>query len=177
MTKTSRLLFALPLVLAAQTALAGAPSDSDACNSHIVEAAVKRVHVPNRWTGTLSAPGTRSTPILVISVGGKQYSQRPDGQWAVETWDPAKEEADLRTKGSAHTTCEPGGTDTIDGEAADVLVQHYASSGDTGTIRTWISQATGMTLRSEAHFTVRGAKTDLLSNYAYKDIQVPPGVK
>jgi hypothetical protein len=175
MTNNSWLAIAV-LTLAVQGAQAEPPAGSDACNARIVEAAVKRVHVPNRQTGSLTAPGGHVRPVVIVTVDGKHFAQSPDGDWRTETWDPAKEEAELRRKGAAHTTCEAGGTDTIGGETADVLVQTYASSGDTGTIRTWISQATGLILRSDAHFTVRGAKTEVLSNYAYGDIAAPPAV-
>jgi hypothetical protein len=179
MTIKHRLLLAAGLALAAQTAQAETPppDPSNACNGRIIDAAVKRSHVPNKWTGSIAVTGAPVRPILVISVDGKHYAQRSDGSWAVEPWDPAKDERELRKASSERTVCEADGTDTIGGETADVLVQHFASGGDTGTIRTWISQSTGMTLRSEAEFSVRGAKTVLISNYDYHDVQAPPGVK
>jgi hypothetical protein len=126
---------------------------------------VKGLTVPTRSTFTFTMGGK---PISFgnIVVDGKIYTPHKDGTWKIEKSD--SNEAKIR-KAWADDVCTPGGSETIDGEVADVVLNHKGGSMPLDS-RFFISQTSGLIVRTDTvmpHSTIEAV-------YDYRDVQLPP---
>jgi len=148
---------------AALAVLAAGPAFAQGCDL-IIASQVKGLSTPTRSTMTFTMNG-KSYTIVSIAVGTKVYTAKADGTWQADTL--GTNEDKIRKTWSAYD-CTSGGSDTIDGELADIVLHH-----DDGKIpmdtRFWISRATGLGLRTETTMP----NGSLISVYDYKDVQVP----
>jgi len=81
--------------------------------------------------------------------------------------------ASKRAEQTAHT-CRKQGGELINGEAASLLIMHSEPNGKASDARFWISDKTGLPLKSEIHLASGTVVTDDLR---YDNIEVPPGAK
>jgi outer membrane lipoprotein-sorting protein len=151
---------ALAVACALLTSGAAAAEGCDA----VAAAQIKGKQVPTHATFTTTIGGKTFT-FESTALGDKIYSQHKDGTWTVETRDNSD---DKIRRAWADETCTPDGSETIGGEATDIVLNHATSSliGDT---RFWISQTTGLILKVESQ--VSGSVLTSINDY--RDVQVP----
>ena len=78
-----------------------------------------------------------------------------------------------RAEQTTHT-CQKLAGEPINGEAASLLVIHSEVNGKASDEREWISDKTGLPLKSEVHLSSGKVLTD---EFRYGAIEAPPGVK
>jgi hypothetical protein len=164
------------LVLAAALLAAvahGAPVDD--C-SRITDAMVKQAHTPQHKTLAMMHDGRLLLGSNEIKVDGKAYSKMTgfisSVNWEVKPWNPDEEEAEYRKAvADMHRTCRSDGTETIDGEATDiVLVTTEGKDGKNSDARWWIARESGLPLKNE----FAGASGDPGGEtWDYHDVKAP----
>ncbi|HEY1631328.1 MAG TPA: hypothetical protein VGF56_08430 [Rhizomicrobium sp.] len=137
---------------------------------------VKQAHTPQHKILAMTHNGRLLMGSDDIKVDGKVYSKMAgfisSVNWQVKPWNPAEEEAEYRKAvAKMHRTCRPGGTDTIDGEAVDIiLVTTRGEDGKDVDGRWWIARESGLPLKNE--FGVAngdpGGET-----WDYRDVKAP----
>jgi hypothetical protein len=146
-----------------------APADS--CDA-LVAAFDKEAHTPHHYDNVVMHDGKLEMEITEIAVAGKTYIKM-DGMfrslsWGVSAWDPDKEaETYRRLTAKNEPTCHADGTDTIDGEEADIIASVTANGF---TTRTWISRLTGLPVKEEGE--PEGGRTSV-STYSYNNVTAP----
>ena len=65
-------------------------------------------------------------------------------------------------------------SEPINGEAVSLLAAHSEANGKASDSRIWISNKTGLPLKSEVHLSSGTVVTD---DFRYGNIEAPPGVK
>jgi hypothetical protein len=137
------------------------------------DAAIAQAKVPHAVTRVMTVPGKPATQVEMIFVGDKAYTQR-NGTWQsmpssaqdqIETISAARKRAEQ----TPHT-CQKVGGEPINGEATALIAMH----SETSDARIWISDKTGLPLKSEVHLSSGTVITD---NFRYGNIEAPPGAK
>lgn len=111
-----------------------------------------------------------------ITVNGISYVKADNRPWTVSRLSPqdAIEQQRDNLKNARSMTCEKGGQSTIDGESAT----SYRVRTEVGEVRTeatlWLSDGSGMPLRSDQVISGPKEKQELKTSYGYRDIRIPP---
>jgi len=140
-------------------------------------AAIAQAKVPHAVTQVMTAPGKPTISVEMIFMDDKAYTQM-NGTWHAMPFS-AQQQIDFlnaASKRAEQTTrsCQKLASEPINGEAATVLMTHSETNGATSETRVWISDKTGLPLKSELRLSTGMAVTD---DFRYDNIEVPPGVK
>ena len=139
-------------------------------------AAIAQAKTPHAVTHVTAAPGRPSTSVEMIFMSDKAYMQM-NGAWRSIPYTP-QQQIDIVTaaiKRAEQTThrCQKLASEPVNGEAASLLVMRSEANGKTSENRFWISDKTGLPLKSEMHLASGAVATD---DFRYDDIKAPPGV-
>ncbi|HEY0106719.1 MAG TPA: hypothetical protein VGB91_11595 [Rhizomicrobium sp.] len=164
MKTTTVLLAAAATALTLQRGLAG---DCDA----LTAAWVKHLHAPHRTTMVVSQPSGVTTLQFVL-VDGKLYINPNGGPvWTVIALPPDAAEAQYRKSiADEEEVCHAGGSETIGGEAFDIVATHRKGAKGDFDSRIWISRSTGMLFRVEDDLPGGRRET---STYAFGEVVAP----
>lgn len=140
-------------------------------------ASVAQAKAPRADTHETTEPGKPPVRIEMIFTTDKAYVQLK-GAWRSMAFSPQQQietaqAASKRAEKAPHT-CQKVAGEPIDGEATSLLIAHTELDGKTSDAKLWISDKTGMPLKSEVHLSTGAVITD---TFRYGDIQPPPGVK
>jgi hypothetical protein len=154
-------------VLALALAAFATPALADGCDG-LIAALVKGAHTP--WHSKMSQTrmGTPEASYETIALPDRLYTRVRDGAWGSKPVDAAKNEEKIR-KDWARSTCKPGGTETLDGESASIVLHHSAGGGITVDTRFWIGDGSGLVLKTETKQRI----IVVTSVYDYKDVKAP----
>lgn len=158
--------------------LAGTQSArADDCALVATDAWIAQAKLPHATTHVMSVPGKPPTRVEMIFSGDKVYVQM-NGTWLSMAYS-AQEQIDTLNAARKRTekatpTCQKLGSEPINGEAAALLIMHSEANGKTSEARVWLSDKTGLLLKSEVHLDSGTVITD---NFRYGNIEVPAGVK
>ncbi|HTT96718.1 MAG TPA: hypothetical protein VMF58_01600 [Rhizomicrobium sp.] len=147
------------LVLGSGAAAAGT------CDA-IMNGQLKGLTVPTRVVNTDEMNGmTMSFENIVAD--GTIYTHTKDGSWKAEK--QSANEASIRKAWTDKDTCEPAGTEAVDGEMADVVAEHINVANMPMDSKFWISRKSGQILKSLSAMPT----ATLTVRYYYDNIQVP----
>jgi outer membrane lipoprotein-sorting protein len=113
----------------------------------------------------------------MIFTGDKAYVQM-NGDWQAMPFS-AQQQIDMANASKARAqqtphTCEKLPDQPINGEATSQYLMHTTANGNAIEARLWISNKTGLPLKSEVHL---GDGTVMTDDFRYDNVQAPPGVK
>jgi hypothetical protein len=167
---------AVGLALGVLGAPAARADDCDLATSAAI-AQAKVLHAATHMTNIAGAAPTRAEMIFTAD---KAYLQK-DGAWRSMSYSPQAQidriNAVETSAEKAKQTCQKTGSETIKGEAATVLVIHTDSSGKKSDARVWISDKTGLLLKSEIRLDGGNEIAVVTDDFRYDNIQPPAGVK
>jgi hypothetical protein len=142
-------------------------------------AAIAQAKVPHAATHVTNVAGA-STRTEMIFTADKAYLQK-DGSWRSMSYSPQAQidriNAVKTNTEKVKQTCEKAGSETIKGEAATVLVIHTDASGKKSDARVWISEKTGLLLKSEIRLDGGNEIAIVTDDFRYDNIEAPAGVK
>lgn len=150
---------------------------AESCQS-VYDALTKVVTTPSHsyTTHTAAFPkGGKPRSSETIYAGGKVYI-RVNGKWMaspVEPKDVLEHQRENRERGKA--TCQFMRSESVNGEAATLYSLHRENEGDKEDAQMWISNSTGLLLRSEQDMDVGGAagKEHRSARFEYGNIRPP----
>jgi hypothetical protein len=157
--------------------LAGtASARADDC-ALVLDASIARAKSPHSITHVTTIPGKGATRAEMIFLADKAYVQT-NGGWRSMPYSPQEQidrvnAASKRVEQTTHS-CEKLGSEPINGEPVSLLIMHSEVNGKTSETRFWISEKTGLPLKSEAHLS---NGTVLADDFRYSNVEAPPGVK
>ncbi len=134
----------------------------------LTDALVKGLGTPWRAVITSSGGGLSPSRVDLVAIADKLYAKDKSGQWKTHVRPADVGEARIR-RDWANAVCTPSGTDSIDGEAADVVSNHAPGETFDTVTRYWISRASGLVLKTQA---VRGPAV-VTTTYGYDDVSPP----
>jgi outer membrane lipoprotein-sorting protein len=139
--------------------------------------AALRAGVQKPYSTMVSMTGMKGIPdstSRVIMTGTKMYMQR-QGKWIVVPMTSRQMLATMDDQAkTAKTTCRHTGDDVVGGEAAAVYTVHVVNKGTTSDSTVWISDASGLPVKSQIRMA--GGQT-ITSLFDYEHVQPPAGVK
>jgi len=141
------------------------------------EAAIAQAKVPHAVTHVMTEPGKPGSRMELIFIDDKAFTKM-NGAWSSMPY-PTQQQIDTvmtarsRTEKTPHT-CEKVANQTINGEAASLYVVRTEVPGKATEGRIWISDKTGLPLKSEVHLS---SGTVIIDDFQYNNITAPPGVK
>ena len=157
--------------------LAASPSAlADDC-AQASEAAVAQAKVPHSVTHVMAAPGKPPVTIEMIFLVDKAYA-RTNGNWALMPWS-VRDQIDTITTSRERAdktrhTCQKLSGQSIDGQAASLFIVKSETNGKVSEARMWISDSSGLPLKTEIHL---GGGADVTDEFRYANIQAPPGAR
>jgi hypothetical protein len=172
-----RTMHAVAIAVLAGGVLAGSrAARADDCDLSAT-AAIAQAKVPHGVTHVVSVPGSPPMRAEMIVTGGTVYAEI-NGAWRSSPFSP-QEQIDVINQGrqrAAQTphTCRKVEGQSFNGEAASLIVMHVEGNGKAVDSQVWISDKTGLPLKSEIKFDNGTVVTD---DFRYDNIQAPPGVK
>jgi hypothetical protein len=139
-------------------------------------AAIAQAKVPHADTHVTTLPGKPPVRIEMIFTADKAYSET-NGSWtsfpfSAQTQIDIINAATKRAEQTAHA-CQKLPSEPINGEAASLFTTHTAD-GKVAEARIWISDKTGLPLKSEVRL---GSGTIVTDEFRYGSIAAPPGAK
>jgi hypothetical protein len=156
--------------------LAGIPgARADDCDV-VPGAAAAQAKLPHAVTHVTTLPGKPPIRVEMIFVNDKAYTQL-DGAWRSMAYSAQEQintitAANKRMDQTPHT-CQKLASPPINGEAVSLFVVHSDVSGNASEARFWISDKTGLPVKSEIHLKSGSIVTD---DFRYGDVKPPPGV-
>jgi hypothetical protein len=174
--KIMRLLFYRVVSVAAVVLTVASVARADDC-ALATTAAFAQANVPHAVTHSMTAPGKPPARVEMIFTDGKAYTQI-SGAWNVIPYS-AQQQIDVvsaaskRAEQTVHT-CRKQSGELINGEAASLVIMHSEANGKASDARFWISDKTGLPLKSEVHLASGTVNTD---DFRYDNIEAPHGAK
>jgi hypothetical protein len=147
------------------------PAFADACGS-VRDAVVAQTKVPYAATTVMGLTGAPPTTTETISADGKLYFQI-NGAWHSGPHD-AQAEIDKMNAAAKTATCTQESDDTVNGQSVAVFMVHHKTEHSESDNRIWISKATGLPLKTDAHF--KDGLTVAIA-FKYDNIHPPADVK
>lgn len=163
--------------LAAVILMATSPARADDCAT-IRAASIAQIKVPHTDAHLTIPPGMAPQQIDMVFKNDKVYT-RYNGAWSSMAF-PAQDQIDTinkvasTTRPGADYSCQKVGNESINGESAAVFASHDASHGKVTDSRIWLSDKTGLPLKSEIHLS---NGTVVRDEFRYTNVDAPPGVK
>lgn len=157
-------------------AAAASADDCDLATS----AAIAQAKVPHATTHVTTIPGETTTRAEMIFTADKAYLHT-DGAWRSMDYSPEKQidmiNGARKRAEQAKQTCEKGASESVKGEPATLLVMHTEANGKKSEARIWISDKSGLLLKSEIHIDDASYVTIVTDDFRYVNIAAPAGVK
>jgi hypothetical protein len=155
--------------------LGSATARADDCDRALA-AAIAQAKVPHAVTHVMTMEGKPPSTMEMIFTDDKAYTQI-DGAWRAMPFS-AQRQIDMLNAAKARDaqakrTCHTLGDESVNGEAATVLVMHSEANDRVTDGRIWLSDRTGLALKSEVHLSNGSVINDA---FRYGNIQAPPGV-
>jgi outer membrane lipoprotein-sorting protein len=166
--------FSCAVVLAGGVLAAASPgARADDC-ALALAAAIAQAKVPHADTHVTTPPPTSAQ---MIFLNDKAYMQI-NGAWRSMPYS-AQEQTDTVTAAAKRAeqmthSCQKLGSEPIKGEAATLLTTRTEGDGKVSEARVWVSDKSGLPLKSEIHLSNGTLVTD---DFRYGNIEAPPGVK
>jgi hypothetical protein len=140
-------------------------------------ASIAQAKVPHAVTHVTERPGKPPERFEMIFTADKAYMQT-NGAWQSMPFS-AQSQIDTATASQKRAESQPHscaklGSEPINGEAASLLTMHAEVGGKVTDGRMWLSDRTGLPLKSEIHLSDGMVVTD---EFRYDAIVAPPGVK
>ena len=163
--------------LAAAILVATPPTRADDCAT-VKAAAIAQIKVPHTDAHFTIPPGKAPQRVDMVFKNDKVYT-RYNGAWSSMAF-PAQDQIDTINKLAATArpgvtyNCQKVGNESINGESAGVFVSHDDSHGKVTDSRLWLSDKTGLPLKSEVHLS---DGTVISDEFRYTNVDAPPGVK
>jgi hypothetical protein len=148
---------------------------ADDCSA-TTDAAIAQAKVPHADTHVMTAPGKPAARAEMIFTADKAYTQM-NGAWSsiafsaqqqIDTINAAKKRGEQEKR-----TCQKSDGGAINGEATSLFTMNNQGNGGVSEARLWISDKTGLPLKSEVHLKNGTVVTD---DFRYGDIKAPPDV-
>lgn len=179
MRSVSKIRRVLPLA-GCLAGLAPAAQAAD-CGDAVRAAQVAQVTTPFDSRITITPPGQAARRAEMVFTGSRIYVLR-DGRWTSAPLTAEAAERKLNDEiaarlQSATETCEPAGTEAVDGESATIYRLRDVDAKDPAQVtetRIWVAGRTGRVLMSETR-TPAGAR--VAQHLRYDGVEPPPGVK
>jgi len=162
-----------------------APASADACATYTA-AMVKLSHTPYLRVTTIGAQtggGHFAFPTKRIFTGNAVYDWKNDTWKKVITNADELEQAFRKAQLSYTRTCHFDGSETVSGEAADIISSHAESQSVlpepvSHDDRLWISQKSGLPLKADEKLSVTDSPGQISSIaysvvYTYENVQAP----
>ena len=163
-------------VLAAGSLMATPPAHADDCLAAIKSASIAQVKVPHAVVHVMTVPGKPPQRIEMVFKNDKAYTLM-NGAWSSMAFSAQDQLAMINTsseRAAKTATCQRVGSEAINGEAATVFASHDDAHGKAIDARLWLSDKTGLPLKSEVHMA---GGTVLTDEFRYTNVDVPAGVK
>ena len=140
----------------------------------LVSAMIAQARTPFAGTMATAKPDKSVDRTASIVTGTKMYIQ-VNGAWQSMPY-TAQDAIDRINKAAkaAKQTCAKGGSEAVDGVATSIFNAHIATAGGVSDNRIWISDKTGLPVKSETQFQNGMTVTQ---SYRYDNIQPPVGVE
>jgi hypothetical protein len=140
-------------------------------------AAVAQAKVPHAIIHVVTAPGQPPARTDIIIMTDKAYAQ-VKGAWRATGYSTQDQIDSINAANKRATdskqSCQKLASEVIAGETASVLQMRSETNGKSSEGRFWISDKTGLPLKSEIHVNGGFVVTD---EYRYDNIAAPSGVK
>lgn len=142
-------------------------------------AAIAQAKVPHASTHVTTVPGEASIRAEMIFTTDKAYLQT-NGAWRSMAYSPEAHvnqiNAAKKRAEQAKQTCEKAGSVMINDEATTILTMHTDAEGHKSDARLWISDKTGLLMRSEIRIDGGDSVAIVTDDFRYDDIKAPPDV-
>ena len=158
-------------------ALLGSPgARADDCDLAFA-AGIAQAKLPHAVSHVMTMEGKPPSTMEMIFTADKAYTQI-DGTWHSMPFS-AQRQIDMLNAGKARDaqvkrTCHTAGGESVNGEATTMLVMHSEAGNRVTDGRIWLSDRTGLALKSEVHLSSGSVIND---TFRYGNIQPPPGVE
>ena len=145
---------------------------ADDCST-ILNAMIAQAKTSYASTIDSTIPGLPADRSEMVVAGGKMY-MHANGTWTSSTWS-AQDMIDLLTAASKKTkmTCQKLGPETVDGQGATLYSQKHTADAGAGESRVWISDRTGLPLKSDTNLGKGGSMS---ASFRYEGVKPPAGV-
>jgi len=163
-------------VLVAGLLMAAPLAHAGDCGGTIKSASIAQVKVPHAVVHVTTVPGKPPQRIEMVFKGDKAYTLM-NGAWSSTAFS-AKDQLEMINTSSDRAaktaTCQRMGSESVNGESATVFASHDDLRGKAIDARLWLSDKTGLPLKSEVHMASGMVLTD---EFRYTNVEVPAGVK
>jgi len=143
-------------------------------------AAIAQAKVPYATTHVTTVAGEAPARAEMIFTADKAYLQ-VNGAWRSMDYSPQAQIDRINAVKSsaerANQTCEKPASDTVKGDAATVLVMHTDAGGKRSDAHLWISDKSGLPLKSEIRVDGGNEIAIVTDDFRYDNIEPPAGVK
>ena len=165
----------LPLCVA----LGASAASADPCDL-ATTAAIAQAKVPHASMHVTAVPGEAPSRAEMIFTDDKAYVQM-NGAWRSMDYSPKTQidriNAVRVSANRPKQTCEKVGNETIKGDPATVLMVHTDDDGRHSDARIWISDKSGLLLKSELRIDKGDEIVMVTDDFRYDNIVAPTGVK
>jgi len=133
------------------------------CES-VLAAQVKGLDTPSRSTTKIETESGSATSVS-IAIGSKIWSQDKSGAWKSQPQPLDKDKIAAYWTGKR---CTADGTDTVDGDPADIVL-HKSGGAEQMDTSFWISRASGLIVKT----LVKTSGAVITITADYRDVQAP----
>jgi hypothetical protein len=177
-SKNSRLLLALAVLVVACCVSIPAVAAADAACQPIFDAATKIFAVPTHSYTTEALPGGNSRNAEAIYANNAIYAFY-SGKWIRSKATPQdmlkQEQENIQ---NAKTSCHHVRDELVNGEVAALYMAHAENDGVKSDAQTWMSKSRGLPLKTEEDIdTGDGDKRHMSIRYDYSNVRPPAGVQ
>jgi negative regulator of sigma E activity len=170
------LLLSCPGVLVAGLLMTTPLAHADDCMGTIKSASIAQVKVPHAVVHVMTVPGKPPQRMEMVFKNDKAYTLM-NGAWSSISFS-AQDQLDMIKTSSERAaktaTCQRVGSEPVNGESASVFASHDDVHGKAIDAKLWLSDKTGLPLKSEVHMASGMVLTD---EFRYTSVEVPAGVK
>jgi hypothetical protein len=114
-----------------------------------------------------------SPPSEAIFTGDTLFDRSGTGGWKSKPATPQDMTADLGKTDDDKEVCSASGSETLGGETTDIIDTHSSLGDMMADGRMWISQASGLVLRTQVTFSQKGRTAKVVTSYDYQDVHAP----
>jgi hypothetical protein len=175
MKSTRAIFFACLLGLSGGLAFSQDARADDCASASL--AAIAQAKVPHAIVHVVSVPGQAPVRTDIIIMPDKAYAQ-VNGAWRATGYSAQDQIDSINAANKRATeskqTCQKLASEVIAGESASVLQMRSETNGKSSEGRFWMSDKTGLPLKSEIHISNGIVVAD---EYRYDNIAAPSGVK
>jgi len=162
--------------LAAGVLLATPLAHAQDCLAIVKASSLAQVKVPHADVHVTTTPGQPPQRIEMVFKNDKAYTLI-DGAWSSMPFS-VKDQIEMinssTDRAAKSSTCQRIGSESVNGESATVFASHGEARGKATDARMWLSDKTGLPLKSEVRLANGMVMTD---DFRYTNVEAPAGVK